>query len=126
VLIFRINVLPVFSPSKILVEIIPETSIRARDNKDDGVLTEGLLAPPPQPRTKEEHMEMHCDVVEKSFDIIAGIRTMSIYSLWWIEQHLKDYNKRYNNDYKPEKAYVKFVQTAAKKAKVPVVQCTSI
>jgi hypothetical protein len=46
---------------------------------------------------------------------------MDIYSIWWIEQHLKDYKKRYNNDYKPKKTYVKFVQNAAKEEKVPVV-----
>ena len=39
---------------------------------------------------------------------------------------LKDYKKRYNNDYKPKKAYVKIVQNASKKAKVPVVQCAYI
>ena len=33
-------------------------------------------------------------------------------SLWWIEQHLKDYKKCYKNGYKPKRAYVKFVQTA--------------
>jgi len=50
---------------------------------------------------------------------------MDIYRLWWIEQHIKDYKKRYNNDYKPKKACVKFVQTAAKKEKVPVVEYVS-
>jgi len=35
---------------------------------------------------------------------------MDIYSLWCVEQHLKDYKKRYN-DYKPKKAYVKFIQS---------------
>ena len=49
---------------------------------------------------------------------------MDIYRLWWIEQHIKDYKKRYN-DYKPKKACVKFVQTAAKKEKVPVVEYVS-
>ena len=46
---------------------------------------------------------------------------MDIYSIWWIEQHLKDCKKHYNNDYKPKKTYVKFVQNAAKEEKVPVV-----
>jgi hypothetical protein len=55
---------------------------------------------------------------QKTYLIIDGIRSIDIYSLWWIEQHLKDYKKRYNNDYKPKKAYVRFVQTAAKKAQV--------
>ena len=66
-------------------------------------------------------MALHYNVVEKTDLIIDGIRSMDIYSLWWIEQHIKDYKKRYNNDYKPKKAYVKFVQTSAKKEKVPVV-----
>jgi hypothetical protein len=51
---------------------------------------------------------------------------MDICSLWWIEQHLKDYKKRYNNDNKPKKAYFKFVQNAAKRAKVPVAECAYI
>ena len=52
---------------------------------------------------------------------------MDICSLWWIEQHLKDHKKRYDNDNsKPKKAYVKFVQNVAKKAKVPVVECAYI
>jgi len=42
--------------------------------------------------------------------ISSGIRSMDIYSLWCVEQHLKDYKKRYN-DYKPKKAYVKFIQS---------------
>ena len=46
---------------------------------DDGVLTEGLLAPPPQPRTKEEHVSLHSDVVHKSAELIAGIRNMDIW-----------------------------------------------
>jgi len=73
-------------------------------------------------RRVEEHMALHSDVVNKTDLIIAYIPCMDIYSLWWIEQHLKDYKKRYNNDYKPKKAYVRFVQTAAKKAQVPVVE----
>jgi hypothetical protein len=71
-------------------------------------------------------MAMHSVVVKKTALIIAGIRSMDIYSLWWIEQHLKDYKKRCNNDYKPKRAYVKFVQSTAKKAKVPVVECAYI
>jgi hypothetical protein len=68
-------------------------------------------------RSVEEHMALHSDVVNKTDLIIACIRCLEIYSLWWIEQHLKDYKKRYTNDYKPKKAHVRFVQTAAKKAK---------
>ena len=49
-----------------------------------------------------------------------------MYSLWWIEQHIKDLKKQkkrfYMSQYNNCKGYVKFVQTAAKKAKVPVVE----
>ena len=49
-------------------------------------------------------MALHSDVVNKNADIIAGIRSMDIYSLWRIEQYLKDYKKLCNNDYKSKKA----------------------
>jgi hypothetical protein len=35
------------------------------------VLTEGLLAQPPQPRTKEEHMALHSDVVGKTGSMLT-------------------------------------------------------
>jgi hypothetical protein len=47
---------------------------------------------------------LHSDVVNKNADIIAGIRSSDIYRLWKIEQYLKNYKKRCNNDYKPKKA----------------------
>ena len=67
---------------------------------------------------------MRCtpNVGQKTYLIIDGIRCMDIYCLWWIEHHITDCKKRSNNDYKPKKAYVKFVQTAANKEKVPVVE----
>ena len=41
----------------------------------EGLITEGLLARPPNPRTKKEHMALHSDVVRKSAELIAGSRS---------------------------------------------------
>jgi hypothetical protein len=64
----------------ISLDLVPYTTENA-----EGLITEGLTVPPPKPRTQEEHMALHSNVVEKTDLIIDGICSMNIYSLWWIE-----------------------------------------
>jgi hypothetical protein len=63
-----------------------------------------------------EHEVLYIKVVDKTAGII---RSMDINSLWWIEQHLKDYKQRYNNDYKPKKATSSLFKTPRRRRKFP-------
>ena len=36
---------------------------------------------------------------------------MDVYSLYWIEHHLKECKKLYNNDFKAKKHYVEYVKS---------------
>ena len=58
---------------------------------------------------------LHANVLQKTANIIANLPSMDIYSLRWIEQHLKECKKLYNNDYKSKKEYVKYINSSVKK-----------
>jgi len=61
-----------------------------------------------------EHANLHTKVVQKTANIVDSMQSMDIYSLYWIEQHLKECKKLYNNDYKSKKEYVKYVKTSVR------------
>ena len=50
-----------------------------------------------------ELRNLHTTVEQKTANIIAILPSFDIYSLYWIEQHLKECKKLYNNDYKSKK-----------------------
>jgi hypothetical protein len=57
---------------------------------------------------------LHAKVVQKTANIIDCMQSMDMYSLYWIEQHLKECKKLCNNDYKSKKEYVKYVKTSVR------------
>jgi hypothetical protein len=52
-----------------------------------------------------ELRNLHTTVEQKTTNVIAILQSMDIYSLYWIEQHLKECKKLYNNDYKSKKEF---------------------
>jgi hypothetical protein len=82
----------------------------------DGLKVEGLIigGVTVQKRNIIKHANLHAQVVQKTANIIDSMQSMDIYSLYWIEQHLKECKKLYNNDCKTKKDYVKYVKSAVR------------
>lgn len=53
-------------------------------------------------------------LLHKETQEIDSMQSLDIYSLYWIEQHLKECKKLYNSDYKSKKEYVKYVKTSVR------------
>ena len=77
----------------------------------EGRIVGGVTA---KKRTNIELRNLHTTVEQKTANIIAMLPSMDIYSLHWIEQHLKECKKLYNSDYKSKKEYVKYVKTSVR------------
>ena len=82
----------------------------------DGFKVEGLIVGgvTVQKRNIIQLENLHAKVVQITANIIDSMQSMDIYCLYWIEQHLKECKKLYNNDYKSKKEYVKYVKTSVR------------